>query len=94
MAREIDSSLLAGACTIDHEGCVVCSDAGIPMRVVTMDDADAWCEDAAGNRMLVAVDLVLPVQKGDVLLTHGGVAIGRGVPMAPEVWEGDDEVRQ
>ena len=94
MEGEIDTSRLAGACTIDHEGCVVCSDAGIPMQVVSVEDADAWCEDAAGKRMLVAVDLVLPVREGDVLLTHGGGAIGRGAPRAPEVWEGDDEVRQ
>ena len=39
--------MLPGSCTLDHDGCVVCSDAGIPVRV------------------------------GEILLTHGGVAIGR-----------------
>jgi len=65
------------ACTLDHDGCVVCSDAGIPVRVVSLTGDDALCEDAAGNRAQIAVELVVPVREGDVLLTHGGVAIGR-----------------
>ena len=63
-------------CTLDHDGCVVCSDAGIPLRIVELDGDDALCEDSAGNRTLIAVELVTPVAAGDVLLTHGGVAIG------------------
>ena len=69
--------ILPDACTLDHDGCVVCSDAGIPMRVVSVEGEDALCEDAAGNRAQIAVELVAPVQVGEVLLTHGGVAIGR-----------------
>jgi hydrogenase maturation factor len=65
------------ACTLDQEGCVVCSDAGIPLRVVEMDGADALCEDSAGARTRIAVELVAPVTLGEVLITHGGVAIGR-----------------
>jgi hypothetical protein len=38
---------------------------------------DALCEDAAGNRAQIAIELVAPVQIREVLLTHGGVAIGR-----------------
>ena len=68
---------LPGACTLDHDGCVVCSDAGIPVRVVSVEGDDALCEDAAGNRAQIAIELVAPVQTGEVLLTHGGVAIGR-----------------
>ena len=64
-------------CTLDHDGCVVCSDAGIPVRVVSVEGDDALCEDAAGNRARIAVELVAPVRVGEVLLTHGGVAIGR-----------------
>ena len=67
----------AGYCTLDHDGCVTCSDAGIPVRVVYVDGHDALCEDAAGNRAEIAVELVEPVEAGEVLLTHGGVAIGR-----------------
>ena len=69
--------MLPGYCTLDHDGCVVCSDAGIPVRVVAVEGDDALCEDAAGNRAQMAVELVAPVQVGEVLLTHGGVAIGK-----------------
>jgi hydrogenase expression/formation protein HypC len=69
--------LLPGACTLDHDGCVVCSDAGIPVRVLSVEEDDALCEDRAGNRAQIAVELVSPVRVGEVLLTHGGVAIGR-----------------
>ena len=73
---EKDLTLL-GACTLDHDECVVCSDAGIPVRVVSVKGDDALCEDAAGNRAQIAIELVAPVQIREVLLTHGGVAIGR-----------------
>jgi hydrogenase expression/formation protein HypC len=73
-------SMLSGYCTLDHDGCVTCSDAGIPVRVVSLNEYDALCEDGAGNRAEIAVELVAPVETGDVLLTHGGVAIGRVAP--------------
>ena len=69
--------MLSGYCTLDHDGCVTCSDAGIPVRVVSLNGYDAVCEDGAGNRAEIAVELVAPVGVGEVLLTHGGVAIGR-----------------
>jgi len=69
--------VLDGYCTLDHDGCVTCSDAGIPVWVVCVEGDDALCEDAAGNRAQIAVELVAPVGTGEVLLTHGGVAIGR-----------------
>ena len=72
-----DDLMLPGTCTLDHDGCVVCSDAGIPVRVVSVEGDDALCEDGAGNRAQIAVELVSPVQVGEVLLTHGGVAIGK-----------------
>jgi hydrogenase maturation factor len=77
MMEEKKSSPLPGFCTLEHDGCVVCSDAGIPVRVLSVEGEDAICEDAAGNRAQIAVDLVAPVRTGEVLLTHGGVAIGR-----------------
>ena len=64
-------------CTLDHDGCVVCSDTGIPLRVVSIEGDDALCEDAVGNRTEIAVELVAPVTTGEVLLTHGGVAIAK-----------------
>ena len=69
--------MLPGDCTLDHDGCVVCSDAGIPVRVVSVEGDDALCEDAVGNRAQIAIELVAPVRTGEVLLTHGGVAIGK-----------------
>ena len=62
---------------MDHDGCVTCSDTGIPVRVVSVEGDDALCEDAAGVRAQMAVELVAPVRVGEILLTHGGVAIGR-----------------
>jgi hydrogenase maturation factor len=84
------------ACTLDHDGCVVCSDAGIPLRIVELDGDDALCEDVGGARALIAIELVAPVGVGDVVLTHGGVAIGRadGLHGKGEDWEGTREVRQ
>jgi len=64
-------------CTLDHDGCIVCSDAGIPLRVVSIEGDDALCEDTIGNRTEIAVELASPVAVGEVLLTHGGVAIGK-----------------
>lgn len=69
--------MLQGSCTLDHDGCVVCSDAGIPVHVLSIEGDDALCEDAAGNRAEIAVELVTPVEIGEVLLTHGGVAISK-----------------
>ena len=71
--------MLSGSCTLDHDGCITCSDAGIPLRVISVDRDDALCEDAVGNTAQIAVELVAPVQTGEVLLTHGGVAIGKVV---------------
>jgi hydrogenase expression/formation protein HypC len=75
--REKDSVLPGSSCTLDHDGCVVCSDAGVPVRVLSVEGDDALCEDRAGNRARIAVELVAPVRIGEVLLAHGGVAIGR-----------------
>jgi hydrogenase maturation factor len=69
--------MLPSYCILDHDGCVTCSDAGIPVRVVSVEGDDALCEDAAGERAQMAVELVAPVRVGEILLTHGGVAIGR-----------------
>src|SRR5215210_4348790 len=50
-----------------------------------LEGDDALCEDAAGNRARIAVELVAPVQTGEVLLTHGGVAIGRVAAQEEEI---------
>ena len=75
-----DELALLGNCTLHDDGCITCSDAGVPVRVVSINGDDALCEDAAGDRTEIAVELVAPVQTGEILLTHGGVAIGRVAP--------------
>lgn len=71
------NAMQSGACRIDHDGCVVCADAGIPVRILALEGNDALCEDVVGGRASVAVELVAPVDVGDIVLIHGGVAIGR-----------------
>ena len=77
-----DDLTLLGDCTLDNDGCVVCSDAGIPVRVISIEGDDALCEDSAGNQTEIAIELVAPVAEGEILLTHGGVAIGKVEPEA------------
>jgi hydrogenase expression/formation protein HypC len=77
MTMNGEAAMLPGSCTLDHDGCITCSDAGIPVRVISTEGDDALCEDTAGNRAEIAVELVSPVKIGETLLTHGGVAIGR-----------------
>jgi hydrogenase expression/formation protein HypC len=69
--------LLPIVCTLADEGCVTCADAGIPVRVLAVLGDDALCEDVVGNRAQIALELVAPVQIGEILLVHGGVAIAR-----------------
>jgi hydrogenase expression/formation protein HypC len=75
-----DDLTLPGNCTLHDDGCITCSDAGIPVRVISIQGDDVLCEDAAGNKTDIAIELVSPVQIGEVLLTHGGVAIGKVAP--------------
>lgn len=60
-----------------HEHCLVCSDNADVVSVLEPGLGDAICEDACGRRLVVAVELVLPVQVGDHLLVHAGAAIAR-----------------
>ncbi|NUR58777.1 MAG: hypothetical protein HOV87_08875 [Catenulispora sp.] len=57
------------------EGCITCGDTAIVLTVVSIDDADACCQDATGRTERVATELVGPVEIGDRLLVHAGVAI-------------------
>jgi hydrogenase maturation factor len=45
------------------------------MRVVSVREDCAVCEDRDGARHEVAVELVQPVGAGDEVLVHAGVAI-------------------
>jgi hydrogenase assembly chaperone HypC/HupF len=59
--------------------CVTCSDEGIAMRVVAVDEerALALCTAPDGARSSVEVALVGPVAPGDALLVHAGTALTR-----------------
>jgi hydrogenase maturation factor len=65
----------ANHCAIDDAHCITCSDEGIEMTVVALTQCGAQCRDPAGVDQRVETDLVEPVQTGDVLLVHAGVAI-------------------
>jgi hydrogenase maturation factor len=58
----------------ERDHCVTCSDEGVPMRVGDVRaDGIAVC----GDGVEVMVDLVGPVERGDELLVHAGVALAR-----------------
>ena len=61
----------------DEGHCITCSDEGVPMRVVAIDDERclALCADADGAKSTVEIALVEPVAPGDAVLVHAGVAL-------------------
>jgi hydrogenase maturation factor len=65
----------AQRCAADDAHCVTCSDEGIEMTVVALTQCGAQCRDPAGIDQRVEVELVEPVEIGDSLLVHAGVAI-------------------
>jgi hydrogenase maturation factor len=64
------------ACDDPHH-CITCSDEGVEMRVLAVDEARglALCAAADGARASVEVALVGPVAAGDALLVHAGTAL-------------------
>jgi hydrogenase maturation factor len=72
------------ACDDPHH-CITCSDEGVAMRVLAVDEARglALCAAADGARASVEVALVAPVAAGDALLVHAGTALTRLEPATP-----------
>jgi hydrogenase assembly chaperone HypC/HupF len=69
---------VSGGSDCDDGHCVTCSDEGIPMRVVARQpDGVTLCADESGARASVMTDLVEPVEAGDLVLVHAGVALTR-----------------
>ena len=56
------------------EHCITCGDVATAKRVVALHGATATVEGEGASED-VAVELVGPVQVGDVLLCHAGVAL-------------------
>jgi hydrogenase expression/formation protein HypC len=79
IARELPQ---ADACH-PQDGCITCGDTAVAMRVERVDAerALASCSDETGASEDVAIELVEPVEPGDALLVHAGVALAR---LAPE----------
>ena len=61
------------------EHCITCSDEGVPMEVLRLDDERgiALCVAEDGSKSSVEIELVAPVERGDSLLVHAGVALVR-----------------
>jgi hydrogenase maturation factor len=61
----------------DEHHCITCSDEGVPMSVVALDDERgmALCIDDEGARHTVEVALVAPVVLGESVLVHAAVAL-------------------
>jgi hydrogenase maturation factor len=75
----------AQRCPADDVHCITCSDEGIEMMVVALTQCGAQCRDPAGIDQRVEIDLVEPVEVGDTLLVHAGVAIATiARPSAPD----------
>jgi hydrogenase assembly chaperone HypC/HupF len=63
----------------DQHHCITCSDEGVPMRVLAVDEARglALCTGEDGAHLSVEIALVEPVAPGDALLVHAGTALTR-----------------
>ncbi len=66
------------SCTLDGEGhCITCSDEAVQVQVVSVDEEKGFAlVTVRGVEEEVDVTLVDQIAPGDVLLVHGGVAIG------------------
>jgi hydrogenase maturation factor len=74
----VKPAAFAPHCT-PESGCITCSDEGLPLRIAQVDAATglARCADDGGRESEVDVSLVAPVQPGDRVLVHAGVALTR-----------------
>jgi hydrogenase maturation factor len=67
--------------------CITCSDQGEPATVVVSDGLEARVRVDTGDLRTVDVSLVDPLQPGDEVLLHAGVAIARLGPAQREASE-------
>ena len=87
-----EASTLSSLCELDADGhCVTCSDEALPVRVIRVDaESGLALVEVKDTTEEIDVTLVDEVVPGDVLLVHGGVAIGhlgcRGRSFLPREW--------
>lgn len=62
--------------TADPDRCITCGDAALAAEVVAVEGTTAVV-DVEGRSERVGIELVEPVQPGDVLLCHAGIALER-----------------
>ncbi len=72
----VDPQSYGAVCAV-IDGCLTCGDVAVPVTVIEAGDPDAICQDDHGQRGTVGIELVAPVEAGQRLLIHGGVAIAR-----------------
>jgi hydrogenase maturation factor len=56
--------------------CITCADVAVAATVVAVE-GDTAVVEADGSRERVGAELVAPVEVGDVLLCHAGIALQR-----------------
>ena len=66
---------VAQRCATEEVRCITCSDEGIEVTVAELTECGARCRDSEGLDQRVEIELVEPVEVGDTLLVHAGVAI-------------------
>ena len=66
------------ACELDTEGhCITCSDEALPVKIVSIDQTTGLALVEVQNvTEEIDITLVDDVSVGDIVLVHGGVAIG------------------
>jgi hydrogenase maturation factor len=59
---------------VEREACLTCGDVAVEARVLEVE-GDTAIVEVDGRREQVGVELVAPVEHGDVLLCHAGIAL-------------------
>ncbi len=62
--------------SLDAEHCITCGDVAVTATVVSVSGDTATVE-VGGRREQVGIELVSPVELGELLLCHAGIALQR-----------------
>jgi hydrogenase assembly chaperone HypC/HupF len=72
---------------VSRETCHTCGDVAVEAQVVEVA-GDTAVVEVEGTRESVAIELVAPVARGDVLLCHAGIAIRKVAVGSTEATKG------